>query len=245
MVPQIDPARRGVYHNPSAREWTTPAATPTNNIAAFHRSLPSYAPTELIPLPEVAQDIGVGAVYLKNESQRCGLPSFKILGASWAACRAIAAHRHLPLNSELQTLAAAAQTAGIVLIAATEGNHGRAVARMAGLLGLKARIFVSKSLSESTAELIRGEGAEIEVVNGDYDLAVGRAMEVAEEKEERILVQDTSFDGYQDIPRVSSPRNCTQLPTSLRLMPHCSGLLMAIQLCWMRLKCNLVAELQI
>jgi len=54
----------------------------------FHKRLPGYRPTPLRCLPELASRFGVGEVILKYESDRFGLPAFKILGASWAAYRA-------------------------------------------------------------------------------------------------------------------------------------------------------------
>src|SRR5215208_6961458 len=93
--------------------------------AAFHAGLPGYGPTPLRDLPALAAELGLAAVALKDESDRLGLPAFKVLGASWAVERAL---RERP---EVRTL-----------VAASAGNHGRAVARVAAMRGLPARIFL-------------------------------------------------------------------------------------------------------
>jgi diaminopropionate ammonia-lyase len=164
-------------------------------VAAFHRGLPGYAPTPLREAPELAAAAGVGRVLVKDEADRMGLPAFKILGASWATYRALLEHLDLPLGTPLDDLAAAPVT----LTTATDGNHGRAVARWARWLGLGARIFVPAGTSAARIAAIEGEGAVCTVVDGTYDDAVARA---AEETGPRCLVvSDTSWEGYEEIPR--------------------------------------------
>lgn len=155
----------------------------------------------MISLPSIAQELGVRAVYINDESQRCGLPSFKILGASWATYRAIAAFTKLPESTDVKVLAEAAQEARIALVAATDGNHGRAVARLAGILGLRSRILAPRGLDVRTVELIREEGAEVTIMDGDYDAAVLMAKATSESLDTGILIQDTAFKGYEDIPQ--------------------------------------------
>ena len=167
------------YHSPAARGWICPP--PPGDAAAFHRSLPGYAPTALIAVADVAAELAVGRVFVKDESTRLGLPAFKILGASWACHRVL---EHHP---------------GATLVAATDGNHGRAVARMAAYFGVDAKIFVPRVMLPATAERIAAEGAEIAWVDGDYDAAVRYAAEFAEQPG-RALVQDTAWDGYQQVP---------------------------------------------
>ena len=130
----------------------------------FHRALPGYARTELIDAPELAAEWDVGRVRLKFERERFGLPSFKFLGASWAARRLLGEPPHDP---------------GLELIAATDGNHGRAVARVARLAGLGARILVPAGTATARIDAIAAEGAEVEVVDGSYDDAVRRSAGAA------------------------------------------------------------------
>ncbi|HEX6207009.1 MAG TPA: pyridoxal-phosphate dependent enzyme, partial [Actinomycetota bacterium] len=110
----------------------------------FHRKLPGYEPSPLREAPSIAERLGVGEVWVKDESSRLGLPAFKILGASWAAYRALV--RRLGEEPEWETIEELAERfeplKPLTLATATDGNHGRAVARMARWLGLEARILV-------------------------------------------------------------------------------------------------------
>src|SRR5918999_690606 len=111
---------------------------------AFHTRLPGYARTPLVDVPDLAAQLDVEKVWVKDESSRLGLPSFKILGASWAVYRALDRHvGGLPEWNELDDLVhALTPYRPLALAAATDGNHGRAVAHMAVLLRLDVRIFV-------------------------------------------------------------------------------------------------------
>jgi diaminopropionate ammonia-lyase len=168
------------YCSPTARDWTCPTAP--EEAQAFHKSLPGYAPTPLVAVPELATELGVGRVLVKDESSRLGLPAFKVLGASWA-CRQVLRQRP-----------------GVRLVTATDGNHGRAVARMAAYFGVEATVFVPHVMLPETAARITEEGAKVVWVDGDYDGAVRRAAEFADEQPDRALVQDTAWDGYEQVP---------------------------------------------
>src|SRR3954451_14576075 len=126
-----------------------PAAVPPPSLEAsgFHSALPGYRPTPVRALRP--------GVFVKDESNRLGLPAFKVLGASWAIERA---------------LRAAPDTT--TLVAASAGNHGRAVAHVAASRGLAARVFLPARSSGARREAIAGEGAEVVVVDGDYEEAV-------------------------------------------------------------------------
>ncbi|MFC4786381.1 diaminopropionate ammonia-lyase [Nocardioides sp. MAHUQ-72] len=192
------------YANPAARTWRT---APPESARAFHRTFAGYRPTPLTSLPALAAELGVGHVLLKDESQRLGLPAFKILGASWATCRALCTRYGLDLGTVtlagLRTYLGAEVTAELrpVLVTATDGNHGRAVARVASLLGLAARIYVPKGVSDAAIEAIRTEGAELVETELDYDDAVALAARSTEDDEVDLLIQDTSWTGYADVPR--------------------------------------------
>ncbi len=182
----------------------------------FHRRLPGYEPTPLRGLPALAEELGVGQVLLKDESSRLGLPSFKALGASWALYRTLEAHlgRSLEPWANLGELAERlAPALPLRVVAATDGNHGRAVAAMARQLGLACRIFVPRGTAAARIAAIEGEGASCEVVEGDYDAAVARsAAEAAEDRSGRTLVvSDTSWPGYEDVPRWVSEGYSTML----------------------------------
>ena len=192
-----------MYINDQVRSWHSPAITDQDLVRSFHSKLPDYAPTRLVSLDQVATDVGVKAVYLKDEGQRFGLPSFKILGASWGAFRAVTQKLGLPLDSDLIAVKEALSAHSTTLLAATDGNHGRAVARMGKILRCNVEIFVPNSMDASTAQKIKDEGAIVRHVNGSYDMAVQVAFDTASISSEGILVQDTAFAGYEEIPRVS------------------------------------------
>jgi len=179
-----------------------PLARDNHDPIRFHRKFPGYAPSPLVSTPTLAARLCLGRVLVKNESSRFGLPSFKLLGASWATYRALATRSGLSLDdwSTLEDLARALSSLKpFTLAAATDGNHGRAVARMARLLGFGARIFVPRGTADARIRAIESEGATCTVVDGDYDAAIARS---AEEMSERCLViDDTSWPGYEEIPR--------------------------------------------
>ncbi|KAI0970139.1 tryptophan synthase beta subunit-like PLP-dependent enzyme [Xylaria arbuscula] len=167
----------------------------------FHRQLPGYARTPLVRLDDIAKELGVRAVYLKDESTRLGLPSFKILGASWGVFKAVTQKLRLPSDTDLETLKRAVAHHSISLYAATDGNYGRAVARMGSILSIPVEIRVPARTHPSTIALIRSEGAEVVVSDGNYDDAVLEAQKSARQKKGGILIQDFAFGDYQDIPQ--------------------------------------------
>ena len=168
------------YSSPLARGWDAP---PVDDAAQlFHRTLPGYAPTPLVDLPDVAEGLGLGRVLVKDESSRLGLPAFKILGASWA-CHQV--HRREP---------------DATLVTATDGNHGRAVARTAAGLGVASVVFVPDVMLPETAALIEAEGAEVVRVDGGYDATVRQAANYAATRPGHALVQDTAWPGYDEVP---------------------------------------------
>jgi diaminopropionate ammonia-lyase len=175
-------------------------APPGREPMSFHARLPGYAPTTLIDAPELAGLLGVEKVWVKDESSRLGLPSFKIMGASWAVYRALEQHiERFPEWRRLDDLVKAITPyRPLALAAATDGNHGRAVARMAKLLRLDARIFVPAGTAAARIEAIEGEGASCEVVNGTYDDAVARSADEASDN--CLVISDTSWPGYEDVP---------------------------------------------
>ncbi|MGP7999838.1 MAG: diaminopropionate ammonia-lyase [Streptosporangiaceae bacterium] len=188
-----------MFLRPGARDSAGAPAGPRPEVRAFHARLPGYAVTPLTGVPALAAELGVGQLLVKDESRRLGLPAFKILGASWAIAQRLAARSGLAGELTLAVLRSAAVAAPVTFTAATDGNHGRAVARMAALLGTRADIFVPDVLDQATTGLIAGEGARVIRVPGDYDEAVGRAARHAASHGAE-LVQDTAWDGYQQVP---------------------------------------------
>lgn len=168
---------------------------------AFHASIPGYAPSALRSAPAAAAALGVAEVLVKDESARLGLPSFKVLGASWAVYRALLA-RLGATPDEVPTFAALSKAVGplrpLSLVAATDGNHGRAVAHMAALLGLEAAIYVPDNTVRARIDAIASEGASVTVVDGGYDDAIRRSAQDASET--CLVISDTSWEGYEEVP---------------------------------------------
>lgn len=180
--------------------WDAEGATLSRAPLDFHRKLPNYEETPLVSVPSLAWSLGIGSLWVKDESSRMGLPSFKILGASWGVYRALE-ERFGPLGDfdSIDELKALLEQQGpIALTAATDGNHGRAVARMAKLLGLEARIFVPTGTAPARIDAIETEGASCDVVKGTYDAAVARSAKEAGDR--CLVISDTSWPGYESVP---------------------------------------------
>jgi diaminopropionate ammonia-lyase len=188
-----------VFLNPAAR--TAAVTAPPRAPLGLHRRLPGYAATPLQDAPALAAANGVERVWVKDESSRLGLPAFKMLGASWAAYRAVTARLGrdpepwASLDELCQTLA---PLRPLTLATATDGNHGRAVARMAALLGLDADVYVPKGTATARIAAIEGEGARVTVVDGDYDRAVASAAATAGDR--CLPIQDVGWPGYEQVP---------------------------------------------
>lgn len=181
------------HARPAARAWRcdpVPAA-----VRSFHASLPGYAPTPLVELPSLAAELGVGRVFAKDETSRLGLPAFKVLGATWAVHRALAERAGGAGDGE----AGDGGPRTLTLVCATDGNHGRAVARTARLLGHRATVLVAPGVHPAAVAAIRDEGATVVEGAVSYDDAVRRASELAA-RPGAILVQDMGWPGYEEIP---------------------------------------------
>jgi diaminopropionate ammonia-lyase len=157
--------------------------------AAVHEyfdARPDLMPTPLRPLPSLARSLGIGTLLAKDETARFDLNAFKLLGARFAVDRLIATGAIGP---------------GDTLVCASEGNHGRAVARAARTVGCQARVYLANSVAPARAAAIEGEGAAVVRVPGSYDDAVRRAA-VDAERHGWTVVSDTSWQGYEAIPRL-------------------------------------------
>jgi diaminopropionate ammonia-lyase len=198
------------FHNPMRREPGRGTSLDDFNAAEaervqnFHKSFREYAPTPLVPLPNLAKHLGVEQILVKDESWRFGLNAFKVLGGSYAIGRLLAKRLDRPIESlsrdELCAAAIRRQIGDITFVTATDGNHGRGVAWTAQQLGQKAIVFMPKGSAETRAANIRATGAECVITEYNYDDAVRLANKYAEDHG-GIMVQDTAWEGYEDIPR--------------------------------------------
>jgi diaminopropionate ammonia-lyase len=182
------------FVDPGKRAWRTSPVAP--DAYDFHRALPGYAPTPLVEAPMLAEELGVGRVFVKDESFRLGLPAFKVLGVSWAVNRKLAELAGTAPAPTLEALREIARSlAPLTLVTATDGNHGRALARVTAQLRLNARIVVPSGLPRAVVAAIESEGATVEEVPGSYDDAVRHAASIP-----GVLVQDMAWQGYESVP---------------------------------------------
>lgn len=175
-----------------------------DSVLNFHRRvLEGYHPTEQIKISPNASF--QGELFAKLETDRFGLPAFKVLGASYACFQDLCRHWHL--NARSTTLAELRKLASInnspTFICTTDGNHGRAVAWFARKVGLQSRIFLPATVAQGPIDHIRREGAEVEQLNMSYDEAVNYAAQYhATTSEDTLLIQDTAWVGYEQVPRL-------------------------------------------
>ncbi|MGY6634681.1 MAG: diaminopropionate ammonia-lyase [Alkalilacustris sp.] len=165
---------------------------------------PGYAPTPLVALPGLAGGLGVGAIHYKDESHRFGLGSFKALGGAYAVARVIlrrAAEAGRSATMDDLLAGRLADIAGdLTVCCATDGNHGRSVAWGAQRFGAGCVIFIHATVSEGRRAAIAAFGAEVRRTRGNYDDSV-REAEATAAREGWVVVSDTSWPGYTDIPR--------------------------------------------
>ena len=172
-------------------------------VRRFHQSFPEYNKTDLVLLPNLARELGIANLWIKDESSRFGLSAFKVLGATHALYRLMAKEygaEEEPLCFDLfQSADIKKKIKDRTVVTATDGNHGRALAWAAQRLGCRAVVYLPKGSSPARMECIRSHGAEVVVVDGNYDEAVCYASDQAQ-KQGWLLIQDTAWEGYQEIP---------------------------------------------
>lgn len=183
-----------------------------------------HRPTPLHALPALARELGVGAVFVKDEGFRLGLGSFKALGGAYAVVRLTLeeAARRLGRAVEIgewRSDAVRVVASGMTFGCATDGNHGRSVAQGAALVGAKAAIFVHSGVSDERAAAIARFGAEVIRVAGTYDDSVVESARVCAERG-WTLVSDTSWPGYERIPSMVMQGYGATAREALRELPE-------------------------
>lgn len=172
-------------------------------VRRYHMSFPEYSVTPLVNLQNLAQELGVQNIFVKDESYRFGLNAFKALGGSYAIAREIG--RLLNLDEAELTLErllrpdVKERLGQLTFVTATDGNHGRGVAWTAQRLGHRAVVFMPKGTVVERLENIRKLGAEASITDVNYDDTVRLARQYAAEHD-GIVVQDTSWEGYEEVP---------------------------------------------
>lgn len=172
-------------------------------VMAYHSSFDAYSETPLTELKYTAKELGLKNMYVKDESYRFGLNAFKVLGGSYAIGNYIAKKLDRDI-SELPYKALISdevkeKLGELVFVTATDGNHGRGIAWTANKLKQKSIVYMPKGSAQERLENIRKEGAEASITDLNYDDAVRLANSKAK-TEGWIMVQDTAWDGYEDIP---------------------------------------------
>jgi len=174
-----------------------------NGVKRFHESFPAYVPTPLRSLSHLADKLGVGGIYVKDESYRFGLNAFKVLGGSYAMAKYLAQRLGSDMEemtfSRLTSSEVKEQLGAITFATTTDGNHGRGVAWTARMLQQKSVVYMPKGSAVRRLENIRAEGAEASITELNYDDAVRMTAENAQ-KYGWVVVQDTAWDGYEEIP---------------------------------------------
>jgi diaminopropionate ammonia-lyase len=169
------------------------------------RTWPNYEATPLHALNAMAKELNLASIWYKDESQRFGLKSFKALGGAFAVARQLQAAVQArtgkrPSTSALLAGDCKADVAGLVVSCATDGNHGRSVAWGAQLFGCGCIIYVHRDVSEGRQQAIEAFGAEVIRIAGNYDASV-RQADADAKAHGRMIVSDTSYEGYMEIPK--------------------------------------------
>jgi diaminopropionate ammonia-lyase len=206
-------AKLSHFANPAARPADTYPET-LRDIASLEKAAtafadicrwPGYGPSPLLRLDDLAARIGVAAIYYKDESRRFGLKSFKALGGAYAVSRQLIEkiRRQTGESASVDDLLAGRYrdvVSDIVISCATDGNHGRSVAWGCQMFGCPCIIYIHRDVSAGRAQAMQALGAEVIRVDGNYDASVRQADSDAAEHG-RIIVSDTSYPGYVDIPK--------------------------------------------
>lgn len=172
-------------------------------VCRFHSSFPEYTVTPLVRLENLAKLFGVKDIYVKDESYRFGLNAFKVLGGSYAIACELAKRLKLPVEEltydKLMAPEVKQKLGELTFVTATDGNHGRGVAWTANRLQQKAIVLMPKGTELARLEAIKAFGAEAYITDVNYDDTVRMARKIAAECG-GIMVQDTSWEGYEDVP---------------------------------------------
>ncbi len=185
---------------------TVPHVIPPNfsdSTKKFHQQIPGYSISPLKKLEQLSRFLGVGAIWVKDESERLTLNSFKSLGGSFAIYQFIKKKLEIDRDISFEELISDEvrnKLGNITFVSATDGNHGRGLAWAALKLKQKAIIYVHQHTTIARIKAIEEFGAKVVVVNGTYDDAIAKANLDAQKNNWQVI-SDTSWDGYQEIPK--------------------------------------------
>jgi diaminopropionate ammonia-lyase len=189
----------GVRANP--RRDRTPHQARLNFARSFHSRLPDAAPTPLLELRPLADELGLGGLLVKDESARLGLQSYEVLGAAWALYREVLGRlgRRPPRWQGMDDLRVAIEPVGhLRVVTVTDGGFGAGVARAARLFGFDGVVYLPATAAPERIAAVEREGAEVITVGTTWDDAMGAAA--TETGEEVVLLSESSWEGFDDIP---------------------------------------------
>ena len=201
-----EPIQWSVNHMPKSADQQLQVMALKNVAAAtaFHRSFPQYSITPLANLSGMAETLGLGGLFVKDESYRFGLNAFKVLGGSFAMARYIAGQVHRDISEVtydyLTSPAFREEFGQATFFTATDGNHGRGVAWASHQLGQKSVVHMPKGSTRTRFDNIAKEGAKVTIEEVNYDDCVRMAAAEAAETEHGVIIQDTAWEGYEEIP---------------------------------------------
>jgi diaminopropionate ammonia-lyase len=195
-----------VNHMPKTDDRNLPimSTDEVKKARAFHESFPQYTKTPLTSLPHMAAYLGLKEVYVKDESYRFGLNAFKVLGGSFSMAKYIAKEMGKDVSelpySVLTSEALLKEFGQATFFTATDGNHGRGVAWAASKLNQKAVVHMPKGTTQTRLQNIKKLGAQVDIQELNYDDCVRLAAKEAAATKRGVIVQDTAWDGYEEIP---------------------------------------------
>ena len=176
----------------------------TKTVRGFHKSIKGYSPTPLLSLDNLAKNLNIGNILVKDESKRFGLNAFKSLGATYAIAKVLCEKLKIPIQEAnfeyFKSKDIQKKISDMIFVTATDGNHGRAVAWTAAALGCKSVVFLPKGSSNFRLKAISSEGAKASITDKNYDDTVRMARDEAD-KNGWILIQDTAWPGYESVPK--------------------------------------------
>lgn len=184
------------FKRPFFNNFTADALT---EILNFHQTVPGYEETPLYSLRDFSSSIGIGKVYVKDESHRFGLNAFKGLGGIYSAAAYLKERHSFEFSTFNELLAQLQDKAPETFVTATDGNHGKGIAWAAQLLNQRALVFMPKNTSKSRVKAIEALGGKVAVTDLNYDDTVRYANNIAHENNWPVI-QDTSWEDYEDIP---------------------------------------------
>ena len=199
----INPFRKVVGQDADIADVAGFSPAVAQRVRAFHASFSQYCPTPLIALHGLARKLGLKSVCVKDESQRFGLNAFKVLGGSYAVARCLAERLNQPVQgltkSQLHNTVTSTAADKITFISTTDGNHGRGLAWTARELGYPCIIYMPKGSEPTRRDNILALEAQCSITDLNYDDTVRMSWNMAQEKG-YVMVQDTAWEGYEQIP---------------------------------------------